>query len=56
MYYSYNVTIRNLVFIQCYSSSDLESPLYIAADIFLIRCSCKVEDLKFFGYRFVGVS
>ena len=55
MYYSYNVTIRNLVFSQC--SGDLESPLYIAADLFLIRCSyCKVENLKFFGYGFVGVS
>ena len=54
---SYNVTIRNLVFSQC--SGDLESqfPLYIAAGLFLIRCSyCQVEDLKFFGYGFVGVN
>ena len=54
---SYNVTIRNLVFSQC--SGDLESqfPLYIAAGLFLIRCShCQVEHVSFFGYGFVGVN
>ena len=54
---SYNVTIRNLVFSQCSGDLDSQYPLYIAAGLFLIRCShCQVENVNFFGYGFVGVN
>ena len=55
-FYSYNVTIINLVFDQC--SGDL---LYnfgydLAANLLLFECSyCKVEDVYFFGYGFAGI-
>ena len=57
IFYSYNVTIRNLVFDQC--SGDL-FPLYslrIAPSLFLYYClHCRVEDVVFFGYGFVGIN
>ena len=57
VFYSYNVTIRNLVFSQCSGDLDSQYPLYIAAGLFLIGClHCQVENVKFFGYGFVGVN
>ena len=57
VFYSSNVTIRNLVFSQCYGYSKSHFPLYITAGLFLHTCShCQVEDVKFLGYGFVGVN
>ena len=57
VFYSYNVFIRNLVFDQCCGVLKYRFPKYIAASLFLIVCShCQVEDIKFFGYGFVGVN
>ena len=59
VFYSYNVTISNLIFSQC--NGDLVSPVShmqnIAAGLFLYECSsCKVEDIYFFGYGFAGIN
>ena len=77
--YSYNVTIRNLVFNQCngdfFYKTDLDIAaglflcslevaaglfrcgLDVAAGLFLCECShCRVEDVYFFGYGFVGIN
>ena len=57
VFYSINVTIRNLVFNQCCGDLKSQFPLYIAAGLFLIGCShCQVEDVNFFGYGLVGVN
>ena len=58
-FYSYNVTIKNLVFNQC--NGILVSPVSqlqnIAAGLFLYECSsCKIEDVYFFGYGFTGIN
>ena len=52
--YSYNVTIKNLVFNQC--NADL---FFIKAAVGLLidKCSdCKIEDVSFIGYGFAGVN
>ena len=56
MVFSYNATIRNLVFNQC--SKDLvQYGLFAAGGLILYECShCKVEDTIFFGYGFVGIN
>ena len=56
-FYSYNVTIKNLVFNQC--NGILVSPVSqlqnTAAGLFLYECSShKIEDVYFFGYGFTG--
>ena len=55
MLFSYNATIKNLVFNQC--SGDLvQYGLYTAGGLILYECShCKVEDTIFFGYGFAGI-
>ena len=57
IFYSYNVTIRNLVFNQC--SGDLYYWLNqdVTAALFLCECACCiVEYVHFFGYGFVGIN
>ena len=52
VFFSYNVTIKNLVFNQCsgdFGSKNMEGGLI------LCECShCKVDDVIFFGYGFLG--
>ena len=55
--YSYNVTIRNLVFNQC--SGDVVSNFHfsIVVSLFLYEClHCKVEDVCCLGYGFAGIN
>ena len=48
VHYSYNVTIRNLVFDQCNGDLFYKFGLDIAAGLILNECSyCKVEDINF---------
>ena len=57
IFHSFNVTIKNLVFDQC--SGDLFPVVAIRAapSLFLYQCShCRVENIIFFGYGFVGVN
>ena len=53
--YSYNVTIRNLIFIQY--SDDMISEFGLDASLFFYDClHCKVEEIWFFGYGFKGIN
>ena len=55
--FSYNVTIRNLVFSQCNGDLYNVTKLDMIAALFLYECShCKVEDINFFGYGLVGIN
>ena len=55
--YSYNVTIRNLVFNQCNGDLFYQTNLDITAGLFLYECShCRVEDIYYFGYGFAGIN
>ena len=58
MFYSYNVTIRNLLFDHC--GGDLlynHFGLDVAISLLLDTCEyCKVEDVYFFGYGFAGMN
>ena len=55
VFLSYNVTIRNLVFSQCSGYVGSKFAINIAASLLLFGCShCIVENVKFFGYGFVG--
>ena len=55
--FSCNVTIKNLVFIQCNGNLFTRLQIDIAAGLFLHECSyCKVEDIYFFGYGFAGIN
>ena len=55
--FSYNVTIKNLVFVQCNGNLFTRLHKDIAAGLFLHECSyCKVEDIYFFGYGFAGIN
>ena len=57
VFYSYNVTIRNLVFSQCSGNIFPHVGLNIAAGLFLYECSyCKVEDIYFFDCGFAGIN
>ena len=54
MFFSYNVSIKNLVFNQC--SGDFGSK-YMGGGLILYECShCKVDNVIFFGYGFEGVN
>ena len=56
VFFSYNVTIRNLVFNQCSGDFGTQFDIHLPAGLFLYKCShCKVEDVYFEGYGFVGV-
>ena len=51
--YSHSITVTNLVFDQC--SGILASNVHIAAGLYLYKCShCKVENVTFYGYGFLG--
>ena len=57
--YSYNVTIKNIVFIHCHGNNTLVSQLGLdtAAGLFLYECSyCKAEELWFDGYGLAGIN
>ena len=55
VFYSYNVTIRNLAFSQCSGNVGNKFAINTAASLFLYRCSrCIMENVDFFGYGFVG--
>ena len=55
VFFSYNVTIKNLVFNQCRGDLQSQIPLFLTGGLILYECSyCKVEDVIFFGYGFVG--
>ena len=55
VFFSYNVTIENLVFNQCSGDLGSQTPLYLTGGLILYECShCKVEDVIFFGYGFAG--
>ena len=57
VFFSYNVTIRNLVFDQC--NGDLFYPFRIdtTAGLVLYECFyCKVEDVYFLGYGFAAIN
>ena len=55
--YSYNVIIKNLMFVQCNGDLFTQLNLGVMAGLFLYECSyCKVKDLQFFGYGFAGIN
>ena len=55
VYYSYNVTVRNLVFSQCNSDIFFQYGIDVAAGLVLYKCSqCIAEDIYCYGYGFVG--
>ena len=57
LYYSYNVTIRNLVFSQYSYDVISEFGFGVDASLFIYDCShCKVENIWSFGYGFAGVN
>ena len=57
LHFSYNVTIKNLVFSQCNDDLYKITKSDIIAALFLCECSlCKVEDIYFFGYGLVGIN
>ena len=59
VYFSFNVTIRNLVFSQCSGVlyNNFTTDQYIVASLLIYNCSrCKVEDIKFLGYGFTGIN
>ena len=66
VFYSYNVTIRNIAFSQCnghlfhllhYLLLFLLIDLKLVTALLLYKCSyCRVEEVKFFGYGFAGIN
>ena len=59
VHFSYNVTIKNLVFSHCHGNNTLVSQLGLdtAAGLFLYECShCKAEELWFDGYGLAGIN
>ena len=55
VFFSFNVTIENLVFNQCSGDLGSQSPIYLICGLILYECShCKVKDVIFFGYGFAG--
>ena len=57
VFYSYKVTIRNLVFDHCSSDLLYDLGLDVATSLLLDSCiRCKVEDVYFFGYGFAGIN
>ena len=57
LYFSYNVTIRNLAFSQYSGDVISEFSLDIDASLFIYDCShCKVENIWFYGYGFAGLN
>ena len=55
--FSYNVTIRNLVFDHCGGDLLYGHGIDVAVSLLLDMCEyCKVEDVYFFGYGFAGIN
>ena len=55
--YSYNVTIKNLVFNQCSGDLFFQFDLKVAVGLLIYECShCKIEDVSFIGYGLAGIN
>ena len=56
VFYSYNVTIRNIEFSQCNGHLFPLIDLKLVTALLLYKCSyCRVEEVKFVGYGFAGI-
>ena len=57
VFFSYNVTIKNLIFSECSGVLGSQFAINIAASLYLYRClHCIVENVYLLGYGFAGVN
>ena len=57
LYYSYNVTIQNLVFSQCNGDLFYQFGVDVAAGLVLFECiHCTVENIHCYDYGFLGIN
>ena len=57
VFFSYNVTIRNLVLSECSGILGSQFAINIAASLYIYQCShCIIENIYLLGYGFAGVN